>query len=232
MKQHGAILRKLLIALGVVVVAVAIYGVSVYRRFAATPTYWTVVDTTQPNVARDAAEFEKWLSTQLTKYRPQTETWRIELSAEEVNKWLATRLAEWASNQSVDLPDWLGHPMVAIEPDRLLLAAELRQADAAHIVSVAYAPAASTDPVAMELRGIYIGELKVADSAGELFDLVRRFAGDGALDERQVAEWQGQLQTVRLEGRLGDGRTVKVTDVQLDAGKLVLTCQTLSIPTR
>lgn len=228
MTKRKKILLSILGLVAAVLLGLAIAVAVVYRRATTTPDYWQVVNLAEPTVARDAAAFEQWLSSEFTQHRPNVETWQIELEADDVNRWLATRLPGWAANQGFELPGWLGHPMVAIQPDRFIVAGQVQQDDQSHIVSLTYQPTTPPheQPIAMELTGVYVGRQRIADNVDELIELIETFVDVSKFDQRQLDDLRGRVQTVTLAGDLGDGRRVEVIGIDLRPGKMLLTCRT------
>jgi len=230
-------LRKKILLSVAALVAVVLLGLTiavavVYRRAMATPDHWRVVNLAEPTVARDAEAFEQWLSAEMTEARGDRTTWRIEIAAEDVNNWLATRLPISAANQGFELPGWLSHPMVAFADQRAIAAAEVARDGRSHIVSAAYEPIAGGDdqPVAMELKAIYVGKQRIADDLNGLIDLIETFVEVDRFDRGQLEELREQLQRIELAGDLGDGREVQVVALTFEADHLVLTCRTRRAP--
>jgi len=229
MSTRKKIALWMLAVLVLVIVGVAITGTVVYRRAVATPDYWQVVDLSHTDVAPEAAAFEQWATSTATKHRAYGEPWQVEIAAEDMNRWLAMRLPGWAANQGFELPDWLEHPMVAFADGRVYVAGRINHDDQQHVVSMAYEPTgtAGDQPVIMELVGVYVGKLRVAESFGELADLIDTLVGLSEFDRQQVADLRGRLQRIALANDLGDGRAVEVIGIEVGDDTLTLTCRTV-----
>lgn len=226
MAKRKRIWRWVLLVAGLGVAAVVVLGVVTYLRVQAVPDYWQVVEVADQNVNREAGEFEQWVSSQLTKQRPSGEPWQIELTEADINKWLAIRLPSWTANQEVEIPDWLAHPMMSIEKDRIVGACQITREEGEFIFSAAYKPKYDEAAMALQLDGVYLGTQKVAGSGEQLMGRLERVMDFSAFDEKNIEAWREKIERIVMDAKLGDGRTVQVIRIDLSDGKMVLTCTT------
>jgi hypothetical protein len=204
-----------------VLVFVCMLGGWMWLQWRSVPAYWGVVDAANDDVVQQAERFEQWSSSQLTQERDGDGDWRVQIDPKQVNQWLAARLPTWATNQGVELPEWLKHPMVAIEGQQVIAAAQVHNDQWDKIVSLVYRPMAGDDGVvSLELVGLRGGRMNLPLEVTLAQVLAR------SSDQHRTKIEQG-IRRVRLSIKLGDGRVVEVRSMKIENGAAVLSCRTV-----
>lgn len=220
-------LRRAALAVAAVVV---LGGVAVGALLLASPDYWqtTVVDGSDPAVARRAEAFEREVSSETTAVRQAYERWEIELSQDEVNEWLAARLPQWMRNRGVDetAVRHAKRAVVAIKSDRVELATVVRLGKFEPVVRLVYEPEVNdAGRVQLSLDRMFAGLMPVpGDSLVD--EVLEQY---GPLDEdrqRRVDHARKVLHELDLVLHLGDGRVVSVVGMELEDGRVSLVCIT------
>lgn len=198
-----------------------------WRQYNATPEYWQVIDHDDPMVRADAEAFEAHVTNELSQHMPSDETWRLELPSEQINRWLASRLPDWLANQDEQLPDGVNHPMVAIGPRQVVAAVEIRLGGQKKIISLSYEPSADDDGVVVLVADRFrLGRLWLPANE-KLEEVIERFTADQPRAEREQikAVWQ-TFSRLRMEYDLGDGRMIKMKQLELSKRKALATLET------
>ncbi|MFA7235693.1 MAG: hypothetical protein WC058_02415 [Phycisphaeraceae bacterium] len=203
------------------IVALSLAGFIGWRKWHAVPGYWHVAAKgTEADAAR-AERFENWVASEFTTVRPSpAPIWSIQLNADQINQWLVEQMPRWAANQNIKLPTWLEHPMVAMEHDRLIVAAQVRRGELTQIVSLVYRPSTRKNgPVELDLVTIRGGTLGLP--AGALMDVMLEQVQP---DERE--KLRSQLQHIPLRIKLSDKRHVVVEQMIVESGSVTMRCRT------
>lgn len=219
--------RRWLIAIPLVLLALLLAAAGwASRLWHATPDYWHVVEATGEPVEREAEQFERWMVERMHRVRPDARPWQLQLDAEQINRWLATRLPPWAANQGLEPPEWLAHPMVAINGGRLIAAAEVDAPEFQHIVSIAYVPRVGEGGVVeLAVDRVYIGRLPLPYDAA-MDRAAANIEADDAEQRQRFEELRQALHTIDLTIDLDDGRRVDVIGLEAAGGRLTLRCRT------
>ncbi|MHB1157606.1 MAG: hypothetical protein ACYC26_12320 [Phycisphaerales bacterium] len=230
MPRHARLFRIIgfsaLALIGVLLIA----GFIGWRKWHAVPGYWHVAAKGTEADAAQAERFENWVAAELHAVRPPAtasdngdspdQTWAMQLDADQINQWLIERLPTWAANQNIKLPAWLEHPMVAMEHDRLIVAAQVRRGELTQIVSLVYRPSRpNAGPVTLDLVTIRGGTLGLP--AGALMDVLLEQVKP---DERE--KLRSQLQHIPLQIKLSDRRHVVVEQMTVEQGSVTMRCRT------
>lgn len=228
----------LLFVLGLVVVIAG--GFYLLRR---PPSYWQVVDTSDPKVQQQADQVFNRVMDQASRVREPQQQWQLELQQDEINAWLATRSKQWMANQGYDrqlserlenigLPGELAtnfrNLMVNIEGDTVSVAAEVVYDGYAQVVSVDLERQTLPDGTATLTMGpIKGGSLplpmeKLRRAAQKEFGSVEAAKTEAA---RRAAT---KIRQANIVVPLDKHRQVKVNDLKFEGGRAVLVCQTIS----
>ncbi len=214
----------LLFALGIGLAVAAAFAWAAWQ-FTATPDYWRVV-TVDEAAAQQAARFEQWMASRFTAPRPEAETWQLQVDQLQVNRWCAVRLPQWAANRGRPLPDWLAHPLIVLEPGRVIAAARIEHPALDKVVSLVFEPVETgPDAVArLALTDVRLGSLSVPlDFA---IDQLRDRLGLADAEVRRLQAMREHWSRIPLTAALGDGRTVDIVHLDLQSAQATLTCRT------
>ncbi|MEN0019352.1 MAG: hypothetical protein AAF747_00550 [Planctomycetota bacterium] len=211
------------------------------------PPWWRSVDAQDPRVADLAVRLENAVVTHLTSARPtasglaadepwRSEDWSVAIGAPEVNAWLNARLPSWlASNTDFDQwPDELDDVQVEFRDGLVRVGVLVRAGAAQQVLSADLRPSVRPDgSVWLPAEWIHIGRLPVpaswvlgdAEEDGREYIPEPLLASGDAGDMFEVFEGLAAAGTEPIVS-LGDGRQVRLLDVEPRDGRLVLTLRT------
>lgn len=197
------------------------------------PAWYRPPEPTDQQALALADQVEFRLLEEFQKVRPEPEPWKLRVREEHINAWLATKLRDWIeSRPDLHWPENIDLPQVRFEPDGISLAVSIDAMGPAKIVVTRIRPRFEDGELFATVEQFSLGRLNIpGEPVQRIADLVDRHAADFAGQE-PVA--QLLLRMLRGEERidpvleLADSRRVRLTDIQLDTGSLVLTAQTLS----
>jgi hypothetical protein len=189
----------------------------------AVPGYWRVIGQTDERMQTRAERFEYDTIQTVQQIRPG-EPWQKVIDQQRINEWLATRLDDWAVNQDAEIPDWLKDPMVAIEPDRLIIAARIDAPDLKKVISFEYVPVRPEGSEVMELKLDVVRGGKLPLGFDTVMDRARARIDAQRLED--FDELRRRLRGQKLSLTLEDNRKVEVLDIELSDGSMMLTCRT------
>ena len=230
-------LRRLLLALMVIVLGVVGYGLWAWRQWSQPPEFWVnerivITDDEQyAEVEARAAAFEKRLTAQATEIHEPGEKWEMKLTQRELNEWLATRLQDWEKNgtlaKDVKLPDELNNPMVAIEDDRFIFAAEVDYEGVQQVVSLEFVPETQPDG-SMKLKMDTLRGGRLALPSGPVMDkMVKQYGSVDAARAEAMAKVKQKMKEIELVIPVDKARHVRVVGVDFEGDQVVLTCETI-----
>ena len=205
----------LLAGLAAVAAAALMTGGTGLWLWRSAPAYWSPADRRDPKVQRGAVKFENVLLS--TVHEKNRGDWSVTLHEKQMNQWLAVRLPQWLANQNHPLADRkMPRMMVACFEDRLELAFDARDHGFNQIFRLVYRPHNEPDRSSrLKLSGVYGGRLPLPR------DRVLKW-----LSERGHEQTARRLEDLELIATLNDGRTVRVVNLDLMAGRAELQCVT------
>lgn len=196
------------------------------------PEWWLsagVID--EANAATRAEGVEKGVTAALYSHRPDTTPWTVELRSEDANAWMRERLPRWLANRGERWPSELSPPRLLLLDGHITVGVSLRTSadQRERVISVSFRPTLTPD-----------GALLAADARAHIgrAHLPGVGAAGGAWNSWLPKEWtQGAsgewLAAVLLGDRplldatsiaLEDGRTVCLQALEVEDGRLRLTC--------
>lgn len=211
-------LRRAFILL-LVVAGLAVLAVIVLLR---PPAWWSPVDRDDPDAVALGEEFEQGCVSEVHRVRPDAEPWAVRIKAEEVNAWLATRLPKWCAHAGV--PE-LGDAEVRFTEGTIELAVDVP--DLPSVVVARLAPEVTEAGILAHVEGASIGRLPMSFLARpSMVRTVSSMAG-GEADESVkalLAAIGGEPAPRDFE--LADGRHVRLRDIEVHEGELLLEFET------
>jgi hypothetical protein len=180
------------------------------------PAYWAPLAADDPAIQSNARRFETQLIN--TAHHKAKGDWSITITQDQMNQWLAARLPQWLANQNHPLAEQpMPKAMVAFFSDRLELAFDATPFGHDQVFRLVYTPVKQDegDTTQLALTGLYGGRLPLPTATA--LNMVAENNG------REVADTLAQFD---LATQLADGRMIRVVNVQLHDGKIVLNCQT------
>ena len=201
--------RKVFVAL-LVLVALAAGAVALARM---TPAWWSPTARDAAGALDTARSLEQGIASETTKVRGEgIQPWSVRVRAADVNAWLGARLPQWLEyDQSLPWPDGVKGVQAKIDAGGFELAADWN----GFVVSTRWAidPGAEGKdgaPATLRAAGTSVGNLPIPFAAGV-----------GAWFVPQLGK------ALPLKAKLGDGRFIKVTDVEFADGEAILDFETL-----
>lgn len=170
------------------------------------PTWWAPSAATDSDADRRARELEANLTAEIHRIRPADERWAVALRDADVNAWLSIRLPAWRDfDATIPWPPDAGLAQVRFLPGQVQVAIEREGT----IWSATVEPAVAADRVTCPPTHGGVGALPIPFGASLALDLLQ-----GGTE----AAARGSPRTFRL----GDGRTVEITDIEVRDGELLL----------
>lgn len=201
--------RKLFVVL-LVLVALAAGAVALARM---TPAWWSPTARDAAGALDSARSLEQGIASETTKVRGEgVQPWSVRVRAADVNAWLGARLPQWLEyDQSLPWPDGVKGVQAKIDAGGFELAADWN----GFVVSTRWAidPGAEGKdgaPATLRAAGTSVGNLPIPFASGV-----------GAWFVPQLGK------ALPLKAKLGDGRFIKVTDVEFADGEAILDFETL-----
>ena len=221
--------RKRCLAALIVVVVVGAGGLVLWRMFTTAPAWWAPPAPRDERTTRLAERVEYRLAEEAHRIRSDESPWWLEIRQDQVNAWLAARLPEWIAHaHGVEWPAQLGLPQVNIEPDRISIGIEVDRGPrwvVAHLT-----PRITEAGLVLGVRGVSVGRVRIPGGSMEaildrLGDSAPRDGADDP-DLRAIVELLTGERVLEPGLELSDGRRVRVLDLRLGDGLLLLQCRT------
>lgn len=234
-----------MLSLTLVVVAVlSIVGVGGFVLSRSAPLWWRTIDAGDAGTVRLADDLEQAVGRQLTLVRQpasdlepegpwRSAVWKTAIACDDANAWLNINLPNWLASDP-DLPNWprdIDTLQVRFADGVIQVGIEVRQGDRSVYLTASLHPKIdAAGALWLRATSVQVGRLPIpadlmlghADGNLERFvppelhdkvhTLIQLFAGDEPLPNPVI--------------RLGDGRQVRLLDIEPRARKLVVTCRT------
>lgn len=192
----------------------------------ATPGWWAERSVEDIDAALLAERVENGVATELHRGRVQEAEWTVAISDEQANAWLAQGLPRWLRNRELEWADRAPDVRASFEDGRIRVGA--RNGPGSRVISAAFqlrvdeSGALWAQPSQLAAGSLRLPESWARARAREAID---RYAQD---DSDRIGE--------AIEGRapiidralidLGDGRRVRVVEIESEPGRLLVTCVT------
>lgn len=225
----GTILKLFFIA----ILLLPVGAVAVWMGLSSAPSYWRIVDFSDPQTPKRVATFEQKIDKAFEQDHPADEVWELDLQQEEMRDWVAVRMPTWLAERGVvqSLPPWLSQPMIVFEEGKLILAGQVRYGDISQIVSLELKPSTGAGgELEFRMDGIRGGRIPLP--RGELLNkLVSKYGSVEAAEYAALSEAQSALSKIKLPAiDVGNGRKVKIVGIDLKSGSVILKCVTIHAP--
>ncbi len=215
-----------LIALVMLAIAVLVY------LWYTPPSYWKPVVVTE-EVKQNAEMLEQDISSQLTAQRPYDQDWQLNVKPAQVNEWLATRLPQWLANQQLDAKasEFFHGAMVHVDDGNIELANNVNLGGTQQVVRLIYRPEKIAGETSARLNLISAMGGRVPIPIETIIDQVsKRIPQNNPQAKARFEQAVAKLRSMPLDMPLGDGRDVRVTDLNLSGEAAQLTLQTHFTP--
>lgn len=212
--------KRLIVLVSVALLLIAVgFGFFAYQ-VQQVPEFYEQAIAAPPVVQQQAAEQFEQQAIELQNQIRRDEEWQLDLTAEEINGWLATALPEKFPSA---LPPEVSEPRVALEKDRLLVAAKYQMSGVDAIISAELSAFLTAEPnvVAIRIHHVSAGNLPLP--LGKYLDRITA----GAEKEGIYIRWQeieGDPQAIVTipTAEPGDERAILIRTLQLLPGKLTV----------
>jgi hypothetical protein len=197
------------------------------------PAWWSPPNRADPRVAEVGERVEQSLISHAHEIRPADEPWSIRIHEDQVNAWLATRLPKWAAHRGHGDRDNLpGLVQLHFEPGRARIGAELPSSAGAGVLDVAISPTMADGRLRLSVNRVALG--RVAVSGDPLAALVNHLKQSrlmesldlGGEDVERITRAVLQGESIDPAFELQDGRIVRLLDLMVREGELVVQCRT------
>ncbi len=243
--------RRWLVGISLIAIAaMTILGIGGYLLTRAAPAWWRTVEQDNPISIKSADDLQNALGSQFTAVRPtasdlrpdepwRSDVWRFGLEVDDANAWLNINLPQWIESDP-DLPPWpenIQAIQVAFRRGLLFVGVELNRGDgqSQHLVASVRPEIRADGSLWVPADKIYIGRLPIPPDA-VLAQAQARV--EQILPEELTANGQALLGIFRGQAplaeqpviRLGDGRQVRILEIQPWKRRLIVSCQTEQRP--
>lgn len=185
---------------------VSVLGVALWLAAGAAPD-WYAPPMNDPALEAMAEATERRVLGELSDAHPSGQDWTLTLTQDEASAWLNVRLPMWAANQGIELPDGLDGWCASFKPGRLSAGVTRRAGDRRWVFTATCTPRDGNLPREPSMT---LGLLPLP-----------RWVLD-----RAARNSVSRADTMPAHLDLGDGRRVRVKQVQVRTGDVVLTLVT------
>ena len=214
----------------VILAVLTLIGIAAWRQSRIPAQWWPAPAGDPATVAREGQRIENSVGEAMTRSRG-TEPWTVAVRQEEANAWFEGRLRTWIERQRGEWPASLERVGLRIEDDRLILGASVRKADGdSRVVGVAVEPWIATNgELHLDLHSIRINSLALPGVIAKqrVLDWTRQTIGGESPEYLQLkAAFEGRALIERPAIKLSDGRRVRIERIEIEEGRLLITCTT------
>lgn len=222
--MHAAFaLLLVLVAIGTIAVAI---GWVLSRR---TPGWWAAPDAADPTLVARAESIERFVSSELSRVRPEGTAWRMAIPQKAATAWVNARLPKWLTSRGVDWPLENRPILVLFRDGSVTLATDLANGETGghRIVGAQLALRVRGDHLVPRLTGVSVGSLVLPPSlaAGSIRRALSKSAGSEAHDALG-ALLRGAPLAEDASWRVDESRTVRLLDVEFERDRAVMTLVT------
>jgi hypothetical protein len=186
------------------------------------PAWWVERPAVGAEIEARAGHFEQACVSELHRIRNSGERWAVRIREADVNEWLATRLDAWCRHAEIEP---IGPTQVRFVKDRAFVA--VRRAGLPSVAVVSLSPKVFDEQLEPGLGVVRLGRLPIPLllSLG-LGTMIESLGGGDADDLRAVLVPLLQGQGIDSSFELVDGRRVRLTDLEVREGELLLQFET------
>ena len=209
-------------------------GVAALWGMTRMPPHWY-----QPPLAGDmqalelADRVEFRLLEEFQKIRPDPEPWKLRVREEQLNAWLATKLQDWIAHQeNLIWPEDLDMPQIRFEPEGISLAVAVESLGPSKIIVTRIMPRFEGEELRVTVNRFSLGRLNIPGKPVErIASLIDEYIASAEIDDPvaflflRMLRGDEQIDPV-LD--LADSRRVRLTNLELENGSIILTAKTLA----
>lgn len=196
------------------------------------PEWWRAAGVADEAVAASRAEgVEKGVTAALYSNRPNGQAWTVELRSDDANAWMRERLPRWLANRGERWPEGVSPPRLRFEGGEVTLGVSMssERLGGERILSVTFRPRLSDQGALLtESARAHIGRAPLPGVGASGANWTALLPDDWSRDQnaqRLLGALSGvgpllDVTSIALE----DGRTVRLTDLSIEQGRIRLTC--------
>ena len=205
------------------IIAVVAAGVAALALIAAGLVFvgpaWWFPATDDPQVAIRGNAVEQGIASTVTRVRQDAAPWGFAIGEDDVNDWLASRLDPWlAHDDRFQLPAGWTEPRIRFDDDAIRLAV---RSPAGLVVVFDLVPRLEPTAMVFDLRGTSMGRLPVPDFLSDPMLPASLSVKGGPIPA------EAGFLTLPRGFELGDGRRIRIEDLEVVAGEMGIRFRTL-----
>lgn len=198
-----------------------------------TPHWYEPPNPTDEKVLELADRVEFRLLEEFQKIRPDPEPWKLRVRENQLNAWLATKLQDWiAHKESLIWPEDLDMPQIRFEPDGISLAVAVESLGPSKIIVTRMMPRFEGGELLVTVNRFSLGRLNIPGKPVErIAGLIDEYASSAEIDDPVAFLFLRMLrgdEHIDPVLNLADSRRVRLTNLELENGSIILTAKTLA----
>ena len=198
-----------------------------------TPHWYEPPNPTDEKVLELADRVEFRLLEEFQKIRPDPEPWKLRVRENQLNAWLATKLQDWiAHKENLIWPEDLDMPQIRFEPDGISLAVAVESLGPSKIIVTRMMPRFEGGELLVTVNRFSLGRLNIPGKPAErIAGLIDEYASSAEIDDPVAFLFLRMLrgdEHIDPVLNLADSRRVRLTNLELENGSVILTAKTLA----
>lgn len=198
-----------------------------------TPHWYEPPNPTDEEVLELADRVEFRLLEEFQRIRPDPEPWKLRVRENQLNAWLATKLQDWiAHKESLIWPEDLDMPQIRFEPDGISLAVAVESLGPSKIIVTRMMPRFEGGELLVTVNRFSLGRLNIPGKPAErIAGLIDEYASSAEIDDPVAFLFLRMLrgdEHIDPVLNLADSRRVRLTNLELENGSVILTAKTLA----
>ena len=219
--------------LAVLCVLVLVGIVALWGLTRMTPHWYEPPNPTDEKVLELADRVEFRLLEEFQKIRPDPEPWKLRVRENQLNAWLATKLQDWiAHKENLIWPEDLDMPQIRFEPDGISLAVAVESLGPSKIIVTRMMPRFEGGELLVTVNRFSLGRLNIPGKPVErIAGLIDEYASSAEIDDPVAFLFLRMLrgdEHIDPVLNLADSRRVRLTNLELENGSIILTAKTLA----
>ena len=198
-----------------------------------TPHWYEPPNPTDEKVLELADRVEFRLLEEFQKIRPDPEPWKLRVRENQLNAWLATKLQDWiAHKENLIWPEDLDMPQIRFEPDGISLAVAVESLGPSKIIVTRMMPRFEGGELLVTVNRFSLGRLNIPGKPVErIAGLIDEYASSAEIDDPVAFLFLRMLrgdEHIDPVLNLADSRRVRLTNLELENGSIILTAKSLA----
>ena len=216
----------------VILLGLAIAGAVIWRMSWMTPAWYAPPEEDDAAADAIAQDVEYFVLEQAHKVRPEEDVWQVVFDETEINAWLATRLSDWAAHQAdAEWTERIDRPQLHLHDGGVSIAAAVKEDDSVRILRARFTPRIEDSRLFIVVERFGLGRVRVPGApAAALLDRLDDVIPADADIRRTLdsaAKFLAGEFAIDPVFELEDGRQVRLEQIQVEDGRVQLTCRTL-----